>query len=136
LYLIPDFRAQIGSTPTAYVLLNKALQRCERRRSAFFWRSQVNAGTLVDETATMSAVRLSIKAELCGEVSVGTVRVIRLVSQHARVALSEAMGLVDRCVFDGETVLIPMPSSEDASLLVRALSALPAVPKIEASVEE
>src|SRR5690242_10748232 len=86
-----------------------------------------------DETATMSAVRLSIQAQLCGPISVGTVKVIRLVSEHARLTLSEAAKFVDRCVFDGETVLIPMPSPEAASLLVDALRALPEVPRIEAS---
>jgi hypothetical protein len=84
----------------------------------------------------MSSVRLSIEPELCGPVSVGTVRVIRLVSEHAHLALGEAMGFVDRCVFEGETVSIPTPSLEDAASLVRALSSLPAVPKIEASVED
>ena len=84
----------------------------------------------------MPVVRLSIQAELCGAVSVGTVRVIRLVSQHAHLGLSEAMDFVDRCVFDGETVSIPIPSLEDACSLVHALSLLPAVPRIEASVED
>ena len=84
----------------------------------------------------MPAVRLSIEAELCGATSIGTVRVIRLVSQHARLGIGEATDLVDRCVFDGETISIPMPTSQEASLLVRALRALPEVPKIEASVEQ
>jgi hypothetical protein len=91
---------------------------------------------LTDKTANMAAVRLSIQAQLCGSMSVGTVKVIRLVSQHAHLGLSEAMEFVDRCVFEGETVSIPMPSSEDASLLVQALRSLPEVPKIEASVED
>ena len=68
--------------------------------------------------------------------SVGTVRVIRLVSQHAHLALSEAAEFVDRCVFEGETVSIPTPSAEDAASLVRALGSLPDVPRIEASVED
>jgi len=84
----------------------------------------------------MSAVRLSIQPQLCGQMSVGTVAVIRLVSQHAHLGLSEATEFVDRCVFDGETVSIPTPSSEDAASLVRALGTLPVVPKIEASVED
>jgi hypothetical protein len=84
----------------------------------------------------MSAVRLSIQPELCGPVSVGTVRVIRLVSQHAHLSISEATELVDRCVFEGETVSIPMPSSEDAASLVRVLGSLPDVPRIDASVED
>ncbi len=84
----------------------------------------------------MSSVRLSIQAQLCGPVSVGTVTVIRLVGQHAHLAVREAKEFVDRCVFDGETVSIPMPSLEDASLLVHALRLLPEVPKIETSVED
>jgi hypothetical protein len=69
-------------------------------------------------------------------VSVGTVAVIRLVAKYAHLSLSEAARLVDRCVFDGETVSIPTRSSEDAALLVRALHSLPAVPKIDAAVED
>jgi hypothetical protein len=83
----------------------------------------------------MSSVRLSIQAQICGSVSVGTVKVIRLVSQHGHLTLSEATDLVDRCVFEGETVSIPMPSAADAALLVHALRSLPEVPRIEASVE-
>jgi hypothetical protein len=83
----------------------------------------------------MSSVRLSIQPQLCGSVSVGTVRVIRLVSEHAHLPLSEAMNFVNRCVFDAETVSIPTPTPQDAASLVRALCALPEVPKIEASVE-
>src|SRR5262249_31270791 len=86
--------------------------------------------------ARMSSVRLSIQPELCGPVSVGTVKVIRLVGQHAQLGLPEAAAFVDRCVFDGETVSIPMPSTEKAASLVRALRSLPTVPKIEASIEE
>jgi hypothetical protein len=82
----------------------------------------------------MSVVRLSIQPQICGSVSVGTVAVIRLVSRHARLPLSEAAVFVDRCVFDGETVSIPTPSSEAAVSLVRALEALPEVPKVEASI--
>jgi len=84
----------------------------------------------------MTSVRLSIQPELCGPVSVGTVRVIRLVSQHANLSIAEATEFVDRCVFDGETVSIPVRSPEDAATLVRALGSLPNVPKIDVSVEE
>ncbi len=84
----------------------------------------------------MPTVRLSIQPELCGPVSVGTVRVIRLVSQHACLSIADATEIVDRCVFDGETASIPMPSPENAAELVRALRSLPAVPKIDASVED
>jgi len=91
---------------------------------------------LTNETTIMSAVRLSIQPELCGGMSVGTVKVIRLVSRHGHLSLGEAKDFVDRCVFDGETVSIPMPSAEDASLLVDALKALPVVPKIEVSIED
>jgi hypothetical protein len=93
-------------------------------------------GTLAGRDASMSSVRLSIQPELCGSVSVGTVRVIRLISEHAHLGLAEAKGFVDRCVFEGETVSIPMPSPEDAASLVRAFGSLPAVPKIDASVED
>ena len=84
----------------------------------------------------MSAVCLSIDPQICGSVSVGTVKVSRLLGEYGHLTLSEATDFVDRCVFDGETVSIPMPSRDDASLLVQALRSLPTVPKIEASVED
>ena len=84
----------------------------------------------------MTAVRISIQPQFCGPLSIGTVQVIRLVSQHAGIALREAMVLVDRCVFEGETVSIPTPSLQEAELLIRALRSLPAVPRIDAALED
>ena len=84
----------------------------------------------------MSAVRLSIQPRFCGPGSVGTVEVVHLVREHAHLGLAEAKRLVDRCVFDGKRVLIPMRSSEDAAALVDALRALSDDPRIEATVED
>ena len=84
----------------------------------------------------MASVRLFIHAELCGPVSLGTVAVIRAVQKHAGVTLSEATALVDRCVFDGETVTIEGLSPASASALVEELRTLRHAPPIEASIEE
>lgn len=84
----------------------------------------------------MATVRLFIQPHLRGPVSVGTVEVIRLVREHARLGLSEAKYLVDRCVFDGEPVIIPMQTPEDAAALVDALRLIPRGATIDASVED
>jgi hypothetical protein len=72
----------------------------------------------------MASVTLSIDADLCGPVSVGTVAVIRIVQQRLELSLGEALGYVNRSVFDGENVCIPAPSAAAALECVEQLSAL------------
>jgi hypothetical protein len=83
----------------------------------------------------VTSVRLSVEPRFLGPMSVGTVEVIKLVSVHASVGLTEAKRLIDRCVFDGEPVVISMPSAEAAELFLRAVSALPGKPRINATKE-
>jgi len=78
-------------------------------------------------------VRLSIEPRLLGAVSVGTVGVIKLVQLHAGLGLIEAKRLVDRCVFDGESVAVVMPSLEFAESFIRAVSSEPV--KVQATIE-
>jgi hypothetical protein len=84
----------------------------------------------------MARVRLSIDPDLCGPISVGTVAVIRLAQERLGLSLSEALAHVNRCVFDGETVLIDAPSLEAADSFVRALGELTTGARIEASVSD
>ena len=65
----------------------------------------------------MASVTLSIQARLYGPVSLGTVDVIKAVQAHAGLGVGDAKALVDRCVFDGETVTIPGLSDTSASAL-------------------
>ena len=83
----------------------------------------------------MTSVRLSVEPRFLGSMSVGTVEVIKLVSVHANVGLAGAKRLIDRCVFDGESVVISMPSTEAAESFLRAVSALPDEPRITATRE-
>jgi hypothetical protein len=69
----------------------------------------------------MSVVKLSIQARLCGPVSVGTVDVIKAVHLHAGLTLPEAKALVDRRVFEGETVTIAGLPELAADALVAGL---------------
>ena len=80
------------------------------------------------------SIALRIEAELCGPVSVGTVSVIKLIAQHLALGVPAAMALVDRCVFDGETVTVSAPSREAATSLIRAFAALPPVPRVSAEI--
>jgi hypothetical protein len=84
----------------------------------------------------MSAVFLSVEPQMLGPVSVGTLEVIRLLQVHARLDLAEAKGLVDRCVFDGQTVRVPLSSTEAATSLVAALTALPHSPRIRGFIAD
>lgn len=82
----------------------------------------------------MATVTLSIQARLYGPVSLGTVDVIKAVQAHAGLGLGDAKALVDRCVFDGETVTIPGLSDTSASALVDALRSLPDAPPLDVRV--
>ncbi len=84
----------------------------------------------------MSCVSLSIEPDLCGPVSVGTVKVIRLLEQQLGLSLGEALAYVNRSVFDGETVRIPAPSPAAAAACVAALTALQTGPSLQARAEE
>jgi hypothetical protein len=72
----------------------------------------------------MATVHLRIEPDLCGPVSVGTVRVIRLLCDCLALSLSDAVGYVNRAVFDGETVSIATPSAEAAERFLRDARAL------------
>jgi hypothetical protein len=73
----------------------------------------------------MVEVVLSIEPDLCGPFSVGTVGVIRLLSRELDLELFEACEYVNRCVFDGETVVIPAPSEASARKVVDLLTRHP-----------
>ncbi len=81
----------------------------------------------------MSTVELSIEAELCGPISIGTVAVVRALMEHSALPLEAAVALVDRCTFAGERVTVPVPSSAAGEALVAALARVPAAPRIRAS---
>ena len=80
----------------------------------------------------MVSVKLRIEPELCGAMSIGTVRVVRLLAQHLELALEESLNYVDRCVFSAEEVDIPAPSADAAARFVSAVSRLPPVPNVVA----
>jgi hypothetical protein len=82
----------------------------------------------------MASITLRIEAQLCGPMSIGTVRVIKLALRYLALDLSAAIGFVDRCVFGGEEVEIPAPSAARAAQFVAAIEALPPVPRVEARV--
>ena len=83
----------------------------------------------------MSILELSIEAELCGPISMGTVAVIRALMEHAGLPLADAIALVDRCTFAGERVSLSMPSNAAAEALLSALARTPAAARIHASIE-
>jgi hypothetical protein len=84
----------------------------------------------------MTAMSFSIEADLCGPISVGTVAVIRALIAHLGLSLSEAEGLVNRCVFDGERVEIAAPSRAVAEALLAAWKLTPAAARISASISD
>ena len=83
----------------------------------------------------MPSVSLSIQAQLCGPVSLGTVDVIKAVHAHSGLSLGQAKALIDRCVFDGETVTIADLPDVAARALVAELRALPDSPPIHVLIE-
>ena len=84
----------------------------------------------------MAAISVSIEADLCGPVSVGTVGVIKALISHLGIGLTDAEALIDRCVFNGERVEIAAPSREAAEALLAAWRLTPAAPRISAAISE
>lgn len=84
----------------------------------------------------MTAVSVSIEADLCGPISIGTVGVIRALMAHLTLSLTEAEAIVDRCVFDRERVQIPVPSRAAAEALLAAWRLTPAALRISASISD
>jgi len=72
--------------------------------------------------------------DLCGPVSVGTVGVIRVLSEQLGIPLTEAGNIVDRCVFEGEEVTLEVRSEAAARDLLAALARTQAGPRIRAVV--
>ncbi len=83
----------------------------------------------------MPTIHLRIQPDLCGPVSVGTVGVIRLLSAHLGLSLADALAIVNRCVFDGECVAIPAPSTDVAERFAREALALRTPAKIGVLLE-
>jgi hypothetical protein len=82
----------------------------------------------------MTVIRLSIEADLCGPISVGTGAVVRALMAHAGLPLSEALALVDRCVFDAQCVEVSVATPALAQALLDALARTPAAPRIRATL--
>jgi hypothetical protein len=82
----------------------------------------------------MSILELTIEAELCGPISMGTVAVVRALMEHSGLSLEAAVAIVDRCAFAGERVSVPLPSNSAAQALLLALHRVPAAPRISASI--
>ena len=82
----------------------------------------------------MPTIDLTIEAELCGPISMGTVAVIRALMAHLALPLSDAVAIVDRCTFDGEHLCLPAPSRAAAEALLAAFRHMPAAARIRASL--
>ena len=82
----------------------------------------------------MVAIRLSIEADLCGPISVGTGSVVRALMTHLALPLGEAVALVDRCVFDAQSVELALASPAAARALLAALERSPAAARIRATL--
>ena len=84
----------------------------------------------------MTTISVSIEADLCGPVSVGTVGVIKALMSHLDLDVNEAQELISRCVFDGERIEVAVPSREVAEALLAAWSRTPAAARINATISE
>jgi hypothetical protein len=82
----------------------------------------------------MPTISLSIEADLCGPISVGTVGVVRALMAHLELSLTESLAIVERCVFDGECREITAPSQVVAEALLATLQRTAAAPRIRASI--
>ena len=74
-------------------------------------------------------ILMSIDGEFCGPASRGTVRHIQVIRETLGLSLAEAKQIVDRCVFDEETVEIEVESEALAAELTRRLGELEEPPR-------
>jgi hypothetical protein len=79
---------------------------------------------------------LSIEADLCGPMSIGTVAVIRAIAKHLGLSLAQANEFVDRCVFEGQKITLPAATRAQAEALLAEFAQLPAAPRIHASIAD
>ena len=120
-----------------------------RAETVFFWaipaavtglpsppRFGSRASVISEAHERMATISVSIEADLCGPVSVGTVGVIKALISHLGIGLTDAEALIDRCVFNGERVEIAAPSREAAEALLAAWRLTPAAPRISAAISE
>ena len=84
----------------------------------------------------MPTLELTIEAEFCGPISMGTVAVVHALMLHSGLPLEAAIALVDRCTFEGERVAVPVPNRAAAQALLLALQRVPAAPRITASISD
>lgn len=133
---LPDEVLVRGDAPSQAALhgLAQALSRA-LHRGKLDYELELHAGQLLLETLAPVRVELRIEADVCGPISVGTVAVIRVVAEAAELTLDEATLLVDRAVFDGESVELALASHEAAEALVRQLDALPAGRRIRTAIK-
>lgn len=69
-------------------------------------------------------LRVTIEPRFCGPVSVGTVGLIMLLKNRCGFGLAESKSYVDRAVFGGESVEIPLPSTVDGETLASDIRAM------------
>ena len=79
---------------------------------------------------------LKVTPEFCGPTSVGTVGLIKLLEERFGLSLKAAKQIVDRCVFDGETVDIPIPDAVQSTGLLEAIRSLETPAVVNAAIKE
>ncbi len=79
---------------------------------------------------------LKIHPVMVEGISVGKVEIIKLLRQRLNLSLTDAKSYVDRCVFNEETVLIPIPVDFEIETLLIEIRGLETPAKIEALVVE
>jgi hypothetical protein len=84
----------------------------------------------------MTRIVLTIEAELCGPMSIGTVAVIRAIERHLGLSLTQANECVDRCVFEGQMITLNAPTRARAEALLAEFAQLPAAGRIHASITD
>ena len=82
----------------------------------------------------MPILRIRIRPELRGPVSVGTITPVKVLRDELGISIGEAKAYIDRCVFGGEVVEIEVESEELARAVAQKLDATPPPAKVYAEV--
>ena len=97
----------MASSDTGRIVSGTARGRLTDRRS--------HVADSTDDIARPAFICASRPSSLEGVLAIGTIDDIRVLQRELGLGLGAAKALVDRCVFDGETVAIEVPSRKRSS---------------------
>ncbi|MBK1856590.1 hypothetical protein JO972_16620 [Verrucomicrobiaceae bacterium 5K15] len=129
---VEDFTEQ-GASSDAIPFVVRGICRAKIENDAKLFYTARLSSTFGKNKNSMK-IRFSVDPKFCGPVSIGTLDLIRLIMDRCCLGLGDAKSLVDRAVFDGETVELHVPRDCDAANLLEDMKNLDGPARVNAEV--